>query len=79
MLESTYGNKRHPGVATREQALKSVVEQSLKDGGAILIPAFSLGRTQELLFDLENIVNNEISQPSAESPWLNLPIVLDSP
>ncbi|NAW64072.1 MBL fold metallo-hydrolase RNA specificity domain-containing protein [Photobacterium halotolerans] len=79
VLESTYGDKLHPGTETREQALKSVVEQSLKDGGAILIPAFSLGRTQELLFDLENIVNNEIQQPSAESPWLNLPIVLDSP
>ncbi|WP_330961905.1 MBL fold metallo-hydrolase [Photobacterium sp. 53610] len=79
VLESTYGDKRHPGVENREQALKKIVEQSLQDGGAILIPAFSLGRTQELLFDLENIVTGESQNARLNSPWLSLPIVLDSP
>ncbi|QUJ68220.1 MBL fold metallo-hydrolase [Photobacterium sp. GJ3] len=79
VLESTYGDKRHPGVENREQVLKAIVEQSLQDGGAILIPAFSLGRTQEVLFDLENIVVQEQAKIGGRSQWPALPIVLDSP
>ncbi|WP_087017652.1 MBL fold metallo-hydrolase RNA specificity domain-containing protein [Thaumasiovibrio subtropicus] len=75
VLESTYGGKRHEGVDTRQQALKAIIERSFENGGAILIPAFSIGRTQELLFDIENIIAH--SQPNG--PWQEIPIILDSP
>ena len=78
VLESTYGDRLHPAVALRHQALRQVVERSLRDGGAILIPAFSIGRTQELLSDLEQILC-EVQATGQQSQWQELPVVLDSP
>lgn len=57
VLESTYGDGLHPDRRTRRQALKSVLEHALADGGTVLIPAFSLGRTQELLYEIEGIIH----------------------
>ncbi|MFA0414924.1 MBL fold metallo-hydrolase RNA specificity domain-containing protein [Vibrio renipiscarius] len=71
-IESTYCRKHHDDIHTRSQRLLAIIERSLADGGAILIPAFSVGRTQELLFDIEQLIHqNKIST--------NLPIILDSP
>jgi metallo-beta-lactamase family protein len=72
LLESTYGDSLHDEVATRGQRLKELIERSLRDGGVILIPAFSVGRTQELLFDIERLIFEHDIQA-------NLPIILDSP
>ncbi len=71
-IESTYGDKRHEDIATRTQRLKNIIDHALKDGGVILIPAFSVGRTQELLFDIEQLINQHDLASS-------LPIILDSP
>ena len=72
VIESTYGNKLHDSVETRAKRLQEIIERSLKDGGAIIIPAFSVGRTQELLFDIEHLIHhNKIDS--------NIPIILDSP
>ncbi|WP_434356103.1 MBL fold metallo-hydrolase [Parasalinivibrio latis] len=78
VLESTYGDKNHSSVESRAGQLKAMVEKSLDDGGAILIPAFSVGRTQELLFDLENIVANVFNETERKD-WSRLPVILDSP
>lgn len=72
VLESTYGDKLHDDVAQRSKRLNAIIQRSLQDGGAILIPAFSVGRTQELLFDIERLIF-EHNLPA------NLPIILDSP
>ncbi|WP_375752288.1 MBL fold metallo-hydrolase [Vibrio sp. HN007] len=72
VLESTYGNRNHESVAQRAGRLKEIVNRSLSDGGAIIIPAFSIGRTQELLFDIESLFHSSgISN--------DIPIILDSP
>ncbi|KMV30243.1 metallo-beta-lactamase [Photobacterium swingsii] len=78
VLESTYGDRRHPSIVDRQTRLKAIVERSLQDGGAIIIPAFSVGRTQELLFDLENIIA-QADMNASNVNWQNLPVVLDSP
>ncbi|WP_434772276.1 MBL fold metallo-hydrolase RNA specificity domain-containing protein [Pseudomonas entomophila] len=88
VLESTYGDRLHaPG--DRQQALEAVVERALADHGTVLIPAFSLGRTQEVLFDLEAILHRKALCPSTRTAlpddplsrldWSQLPIILDSP
>ncbi|RLV61399.1 MBL fold metallo-hydrolase [Parashewanella curva] len=74
VIESTYGSKVHEDIASRRVRLKQVLEKSLQDGGAILIPAFSIGRTQELLFDLEQLI---YELPKSEVA--RIPVVLDSP
>ncbi|HHF3201545.1 MBL fold metallo-hydrolase RNA specificity domain-containing protein [Vibrio alginolyticus] len=71
-IESTYGDKHHESVKSRSARLLSVVEHALEDGGVIVIPAFSVGRTQELLFDIEQLLYQESLHGA-------LPIILDSP
>lgn len=72
LIETTYGNKQHDDIATRGERLKAIIDRSLEDGGAILIPAFSVGRTQELLFDIEQLIHSQQID-------LSIPIILDSP
>jgi metallo-beta-lactamase family protein len=56
ICESTYGNRLHePRVNTRENLLKIVTDTCVKRKGKIIIPAFSLGRTQELVYTLDRM------------------------
>ncbi|MGY6471462.1 MBL fold metallo-hydrolase RNA specificity domain-containing protein [Vibrio parahaemolyticus] len=71
-IESTYGDKHHESVKSRSTRLLSIIEHALEDGGVIVIPAFSVGRTQELLFDIEQLLYQE-------SLHNVLPVILDSP
>ena len=48
----------------RSLRLKQVVERALKDDGAVLIPAFSIGRTYELLYELEEIIHRNGQRPA---------------
>ena len=57
VIESTYGNRVHEDRTTRRLRLKALVEKALSDGGSVLIPAFSIGRTQELLYEFESIIH----------------------
>ncbi|MDO8273688.1 MAG: MBL fold metallo-hydrolase [Gammaproteobacteria bacterium] len=58
VIESTYGNRRHESRRERRLKLKALVERALLDGGTVLIPAFSIGRTQELLYEFEGIIHD---------------------
>ncbi|MDX1303679.1 MBL fold metallo-hydrolase [Photobacterium sp.] len=78
IIESTYGDTAHNSVSVREQQLKEIVQRSFTDGGTILIPAFSVGRTQELLFDIENIIATAVPGNQVVN-WESIPIILDSP
>ncbi|WP_095064157.1 MBL fold metallo-hydrolase [Pseudomonas sp. Irchel s3f19] len=86
VLESTYGDRLHPCLGDRGQRLEAAIDRALADKGTILIPAFSLGRTQELLYELEGILHRKSllgcsDATSGEDPldWSQLPIILDSP
>ncbi|MTJ02260.1 MBL fold metallo-hydrolase RNA specificity domain-containing protein [Idiomarina piscisalsi] len=82
-LESTYGDKNHESRLDREQRLKSVVERCVENKGTILIPAFSIGRTQELLYELEDIIHRareeETKTGVADPVWHKMTVILDSP
>ncbi|WP_417842096.1 MBL fold metallo-hydrolase RNA specificity domain-containing protein [Terasakiella sp.] len=65
VLESTYGDRLHEDRANRRKRLEAVIEQALQDQGTVLIPAFSIGRTQELLYELEEIINTKLNSSSA--------------
>jgi metallo-beta-lactamase family protein len=57
LVESTYGNRRHKSLADTEEELAGIVNAMLKQGrGNIVIPAFAVGRTQELLHILAGLV-----------------------
>ncbi|OEC35328.1 metallo-beta-lactamase family protein [Pseudomonas cuatrocienegasensis] len=87
VLESTYGDRLHEDRRTRRQRLEQVLEHALSDQGTVLIPAFSIGRTQELLYELEDILHRKQQAPDKSKAkgqgsaldWTKLPIILDSP
>ncbi|GAB6194154.1 MBL fold metallo-hydrolase [Desulfocastanea catecholica] len=66
ILESTYGDRRHPSRKGRIEALRQLLDKALADKGIVYIPAFSLGRTQELLYELDRI-------------GMKIPVFVDSP
>lgn len=82
VLESTYGDRRHEDRTTRHERLRAMVEHAFEDGGTLLIPAFSIGRTQELLYELETLVHDEAGKGAPTGSawrWDDLAVVLDSP
>lgn len=86
VLESTYGDRLHPDRSDRRQRLEAAIDRALADQGTILIPAFSLGRTQELLYEIEEVLHLrgllDTSGAAAcddQVDWAQLPIILDSP
>lgn len=74
VIESTYGDKDHDDRETRRYRLKAVLEHALEDGGTVLVPAFSIGRTQELLYEIESLIHE-----FGGELWRNLEIIVDSP
>ena len=80
VLESTYGDRLHEGRRRRRAALKRVIEKALADRGVVLIPAFSIGRTQALLYELESLIHRYRGQAAgAGVDWGELEVILDSP
>lgn len=71
LMESTYGDKSHaePGKAFDE--FQAVVERTLKRGGKVIIPAFAVGRTQELVYHLNMMMFTRDVPP--------VPVFVDSP
>mgnify|MGYP003753866345 FL=1 len=80
VLKSTYGDKSHFGRKERVKALQTKIESCFKNRGTILIPAFSIGRTQELLYEIEQIIHRQGKRLAAQGiPWEDLDIIVDSP
>src|SRR3989344_3853662 len=71
VMESVYGDRNHENKVERKEKLENVIEDTFKAGGTLLIPAFSLERTQEILFEIERMMEqNRIPL---------VPVYVDSP
>ena len=82
IIESTYGDRVHESRRQRRAQLQRVIEQCFENGGSVLIPAFSIGRTQELLYELEEIIHRveqARSRGTSNKVWEHLDIIVDSP
>jgi metallo-beta-lactamase family protein len=71
LMESVYGDRNHEEKEERKVHLQRVIEDTAKNHGTLMIPSFSLERTQEILFELNDLVEN------GRIP--KMPIFLDSP
>lgn len=71
VLESTYGNKIHEDESSRGEKLQEIIQQTVDQQGVLLIPAFAIERTQQLLYELNDLVQ------SKKIPKVN--VYLDSP
>ena len=78
ILESTYGDRHHADRAVRCQKLEEILCRTMNNSGVTIIPAFSLGRTQELLYELNEIFHRVERQCGCA--LLNaVDVVVDSP
>lgn len=71
LMESVYGDRNHDDKDDRRNKLIEVIEDTVRSHGTLMIPSFSLERTQEVLFELNDLVEN------GRIP--SVPIYLDSP
>jgi len=71
IMESTYGNRYHEPVQDLKPALAKIINTTVERGGAVIIPAFAFGRTQELLYVLHELYDEAVVP--------KIPVFVDSP
>lgn len=71
VMESAYGNRLHEGRELRKTNLERAIEDTVANNGVLMVPAFALERTQEILFELNDLVEHH------RIP--RIPIYIDSP
>jgi len=71
VMESVYGDRQHEEVETRTELLKGYIQKAISQHGTLIIPAFSLERTQGMLLEINNLVESGDIEP--------IPTFLDSP
>lgn len=71
IMESCYGDRNHEKREERKKKLEEVIKNNYDNKGTLIIPTFSLERTQELLYEINSLVENNIIP--------RMPIFLDSP
>ncbi len=71
IMESTYGDRQHQAKAAARKELREIVRETVRRGGKVIIPAFAVGRTQELVYALNTL--------AADGDIPTLPIYIDSP
>lgn len=71
LIESTYGDRLHEDQDIRREILEDVIEDTVKSGGALMIPAFAMERTQDLLYEINELMEH------GRIP--HAPVFIDSP
>lgn len=71
VMESAYGDREHEDQDEKKEILEDTIENTISSGGTLMIPAFAIERTQELLYELNSLVENK------RIP--KVPIFVDSP
>ncbi len=71
VMDSVYGDRNHESKDERDAKFRQVIIETISVGGAVLMPAFSLERTQVILYELNNLIE--------ENKIPSVPVFLDSP
>lgn len=74
VMETTYGGKLHGNLANSQQRLCEIIADTFARGGNLVIPSFAVGRTQELIYEISEIVKKNLL-PQIGS----IPVYVDSP
>lgn len=81
VMESTYGNRHHMRNDEKAQLFIDIVTDTIRNGGTVVIPSFAVGRTQEILFELNNLkekMHDNDFQKKYEI-LMHTPVYVDSP
>lgn len=82
VMESTYGDRCHEQRQERVNRLGEALTRALNDKGKVLIPALSLGRTQEILYEIDRLFSDPERRrqfPELSGPHAQFPVFIDSP
>ena len=82
VMESTYGNRKHIRNDHKAELFIDIVTDTLKKGGIVVIPSFAVGRTQEILYELNKIKDSNLDTPEFEKKYeilMRTPVYVDSP
>ncbi len=76
IMEATYGNRLHPANAMDVKRLMDIIRDTAARGGTTVIPAFAVGRTQELIYELNRVID---SDSEYRKDFEDLKVYIDSP
>jgi len=80
IMEATYGNRIHEDVKTRDEILINIILKTVLRGGTVVIPSFAVGRTQEIIYELNKYYDSHLSDFGTSTNLLkNVPVYVDSP
>ena len=81
VMESTYGNRLHMRNDDKANLFLDIVYETLEKGGTVVIPSFAVGRTQEILYELNSIKEVEHSEEFYKKyqKLMSVPVYVDSP
>ena len=79
IIESTYGNRYHGARADYVSQLTRMIQETLDRGGNLVIPAFAVGRTQEMLYLIRQIKDNNLvkNHPNFQV-WVDSPMAVEA-
>jgi len=76
LIESTYGDRQHGPLAEAETQLAAIITETIRGGGRVLIPAFALGRTQQIIYSLFR--HREAGRIPAVPLYVDSPMAIDA-
>ena len=81
IMESTYGNRLHMKNDDKAEIFLNIVYETLEKGGTVVIPSFAVGRTQEILYELNRIkeVKHDEEFYKKYQKLMSIPVYVDSP
>lgn len=81
VMESTYGGRLHIRNDEKAQTFLDIVYETIQKGGTVVIPSFAVGRTQEILYELNNLKDVDHSEEFMQkyNVLMNTPVYVDSP
>ena len=82
VMESTYGNRLHMRNDDKAELFLNIVAETLEKGGNVVIPSFAVGRTQEILYELSRLKENNKDNEEFKAKYKRLmdaPVFVDSP
>ena len=80
IMEATYGNRIHEDVEVREETLINIILKTVMRGGTVIIPSFAVGRTQEIIYELNKYYDAHLDDFGTPVNLLkNIPVYVDSP
>ena len=75
IIESTYGNRIHEDMKASTKKLVEIINTTAKNGGSVIIPSFAVGRTQEIIYEL----NKYYEYDNSIEEYMRIPVYVDSP